>query len=93
MVATAGLTLWAYFQEALLGTARWQGVVRRLADNVASSKWIGLALKTLWNYPVLIVWLAVTFWLALKVDRRLDQAYSEFWHRDDLRLKLRRLIL
>jgi hypothetical protein len=29
----------------------------------------------------------------LKVDKRLDRTYSEFWHRDDLRLKLRRLIL
>ena len=93
VLATSGLTLWAYVQEALLGTARWQDVARRLADNVASSKWIGLALHTLWNYPFLIVWLVFTFWLALRVDRQLDRAYSEFWHQDDLRLKLRRLML
>jgi hypothetical protein len=38
------------------------------------------------------VWLLVSFWIVLRVDAQLDRAFSEFWHRDDMRLKLRRLI-
>ena len=30
--------------------------------------------------------------LALSVDARLDRRYSEFWHRDHMRLKLRKAL-
>jgi hypothetical protein len=55
-----------------------------VADTIVSSKWIGLALWTLWHHPWLIVWLVGTLWLALEVDRRLDRMYSGFWHSDHL---------
>ena len=40
----------------------------------------------------LIAWLVVSLWLALAVDRWLDRMYSQFWHDDQTRLKLRNLL-
>jgi hypothetical protein len=34
----------------------------------------------------------MTLWLALAVDRWLDRVYSQFWHDDNMRLKLRKAI-
>ncbi len=48
------------------------------ADTIFSSKWIGLARKTLWNHPRLMAWLVVTVWLGLEVDKRLDRRCSRF---------------
>ena len=67
-------------------------MVRNIADTVLSSRWIGLALRTLWRHPWLVAWLALTLALALSVDARLDRRYSEFWHRDHMRLKLRKAL-
>ncbi|MDP2703567.1 MAG: hypothetical protein Q8P98_16005, partial [Candidatus Rokubacteria bacterium] len=77
---------------ALEGTSTWRQVAVNVSDTIVSSKWIGLAFKTLWYHPWLIAWLVVTLWLALAVDRRLDRMYSQFWHRDYMRLKLRKAL-
>ena len=77
---------------ALEGTGTWRQVVLNVADTIFSSKWIGLALRTLWHHPWLIAWLGLTLWLALVVDDWLDRRYSQFWHDDNMRLKLRKAI-
>ena len=92
VLATAALMLWHYGADAAAGSERWQQVVRNLANRLASSYWLGLLLQVLWQNTWLPVWLLVTFWIGIRVDAQLDRAYSEFWHRDDMRLKLRRLI-
>jgi len=92
VLATAALMLWHYGADAAAGSERWQQVVRNLANRLASSYWLGLLLQVLWQNKWLPVWLIVTFWIGIRVDAQLDRAYSEFWHRDDMRLKLRRLI-
>ena len=35
---------------------------------------------------------AVTLAIAMWVDKRLDASYSDFWHRDQLRLRLRKAL-
>lgn len=59
---------------------------------IFSSTWIGRAGKTLWHHPWLIAWLVVTLLPALAVYRWLDTMYSQSWHDDDMRLKLRKAI-
>ena len=84
------------FEGFVMGTLEetntWREVALNAADTIFSSKWIGLGLKTLWHHPWLIGWLVVTLWLALGVDSRLDSKYSQFWHDDNMRLKLRKEI-
>ena len=92
MLVTAALTIWNYVAGAAAGTERWQQVARNLATHLASSNWLGLLLQVLWRNNWLPLWLLVTFWIGMRVDDQLDRTYSEFWHRDDMRLKLRRLI-
>jgi uncharacterized protein (DUF2235 family) len=92
VTATFALAIWSYVQQALRGTESWQDVALNLADNLVSSIWVGLLLQTLWRWKLLAVWLVVTFWIGMAVDAYLDRRYSEFWHRDDTRLKLRRLL-
>ena len=94
VLATAGLAIWDCVALAFAGTERWQQAARSLAGLLGSSNGLGLALQTLWlwRYKVLAPWLVVTFWIGIRVDHQLDRRYSEFWHRDDMRLKLRRLI-
>jgi len=92
VLVTAALMIWNYVADAVAGTNRWQQVARNLANRLASSNWLGLLLQVLWQHKWLPVWLFVTFWIGIRVDDDLDRAYSEFWHRDDLRLRLRRLI-
>jgi len=92
VLVTAALTIWNYVAGAAAGTERWQQVARNLATHLASSNWLGLLLQVLWRNNWLPLWLLVTFWIGMRVDDQLDRTYSEFWHRDDMRLKLRRLI-
>ncbi len=92
VLITAGFMITGFYNEARAGAERWQDVVRNLADNLVSTRWLGILLRTLWHYPLLLACLIVSFCLGLYVDKRLDRTYSEFWHRDDLRLKLRRLM-
>jgi len=91
-VVTAFLTLHGFVAAAQTDAVTWRDVVRNIADTVLSSRWIGLALRTLWRHPWLVAWLALTLALALSVDARLDRRYSEFWHRDHMRLKLRKAL-
>lgn len=81
-----------FVMGALEGTSTWRQVALSVADTIVSSKWIGLAGKTLWHHPWLIAWLVVTLLLALAVDKCLDTMYSQFWHDDDVRLKLRKAL-
>jgi len=92
VIVTAAWLIWNYAADAAAGTERWQQVVRNLANRLASSNWLGLLLQILWHHKWLPLWLVVTFWIGVRVDDALDRSYSEFWHRDDMRLKLRRLI-
>ena len=92
VLLTAALTIWSYGADAAAGTERWQQVARNVVDRLVSPSWLGLLLQTLWRHLWLPAWLVVTFWIGIRVDDQLDRRYSEFWHRDDLRLKLRRLI-
>jgi hypothetical protein len=92
VLLTVFFMLKKFVAGALAGTSAWKDVALNIADTMFSSKWIGLAGKTLWHHPWLVAWLVITLWLALDVDRRLDRRYSEFWHRDYLRLKLRKAL-
>jgi len=92
MLITGLLTVRAFFASAMEGTHTWREVIRNVADTLISSQWIGLVLQTLGRHPWLVAWLALTLALALWVDGRLDQRYSEFWHDKDLRLKLRKTL-
>jgi Uncharacterized alpha/beta hydrolase domain (DUF2235) len=92
VLTTGGLIVWRYGDNAVAGTERWQDAVLNLANRLVSSEWLGLLLMTLWRHKWLPVWLVVTFWIGIRVDQYLERRYSEFWHRDDMRLKLRRLI-
>ncbi|HEX6974357.1 MAG TPA: DUF2235 domain-containing protein [Vicinamibacterales bacterium] len=92
VLVTAGMTIVNWYGSVTSGVSGWKAIVWALATNVFTSKWIGLLLQTWWHHPILVAWLAGTFCLALWVDHRLDAAYSEFWHRNGLRLKLRRLM-
>lgn len=92
MVVTVLLTLHGFFAAAQSGTNTWRDVIRNVANTILSSQWIGLALQTLWRHPWLVAWLALTLALALWVDARLDARYSDFWHRDQMRLKLRKAL-
>lgn len=69
------------------GDGHWINVVRHVASSVFSSRWISLTLRTAWRHPWLPVWFAATVLAGLRIDARLDRAYSEFWH--DVRLSLR----
>jgi len=89
---TAFFMVRGFVMGALEGTSTWRQVALNVADAIVSSKWLGLALKTLWHHPWLIAWLVVTLWLALAVDRWLDRRYSHFWHDDNMRLKLRKAL-
>ena len=72
-------------------TTSWEVAVN-LANTIFSSQWIGLALQVLWEHPWLIAWFALTLALALWVDDRLDRSYSQFWHEDNMRWKLRKVL-
>jgi len=89
---TVFFMLRGFVMGALEGTSTWRQVALNVADTIVSSKWLGLALKTLWHHPWLIAWLVLTLWLALAVDRWLDRMYSHFWHDDNMRLKLRKAL-
>lgn len=92
VAVTVGITLVNWFTNVTQDVHGWRSRLEALVSNLLSSRWLWLVLSTLLQHPVLIGWLVVTFFLALYVDTRLDAAYSEFWHRKDLRLKLRRLM-
>lgn len=92
VLVTALLVLWKFFGGVLKDTRTWRDVARNLAETLVSSNWIGLVLQTVWEHLWLIVWVGVTLILALWVDARLDRKYSQFWHRDNLRWELRRVL-
>ncbi|TMA10943.1 MAG: DUF2235 domain-containing protein [Deltaproteobacteria bacterium] len=78
--------------SARQGTTTGWEVAVNLANTIFSSQWIGLALQVLWEHPWLIAWFALTLALALWVDDRLDRSYSQFWHEDNMRWKLRKVL-
>jgi hypothetical protein len=92
MVVAGLLVLRGFLASAMSGAGTWREVTHHIADTILSSQWIGLTLQTLWRYPWLVAWLALTLALALWVDARLDARYSDFWHRDQLRLRLRQAL-
>jgi uncharacterized protein (DUF2235 family) len=73
VLATAALMIRSYVAAAVAGTGRWQEVVRNLANRLASSDWLGLLLQTWWQHKLLAVWLILTLWVGLRVDRYLDR--------------------
>jgi hypothetical protein len=89
---TVFFMLKGFVTGALEGTSTWREVALNVAGTAFSSNWVGLAFKTLWHHPWLMAWLVITLWLGLMVDRWLDRAYSQFWHDDHLRLKLRKAL-
>ncbi len=70
------------------GTETAWETARRLGNDVFSSKWIALALETWWDHPWLLLVLGIALVLALWVDHRLDQTYSQFWHSNGMRVNL-----
>ena len=92
VLVTALMMLWTWGRFVLTGVHGWKAIVWALASNVFTANWPALALQTVWRYPWLAAWLAVAFLFGLWADKRLDARYSEFWHGNDLRLKLRRLM-
>jgi hypothetical protein len=92
VLITVFFMLKGFVVSALNGTSTWREVGSKVADTIISSKWLGLALKALWDHPWLIAWLVITLGVAMAVDQRLDRVYSQFWHDDDMRLKLRKAL-
>jgi uncharacterized protein (DUF2235 family) len=92
VILAACLTFKGFVDGAVAGTVTCKQVLLNIAETILSSKWISLAGKTLWHHPWLIAWLVITLLLALAVDKCLDTKYSQFWHDDDMRLKLRKAI-
>ena len=92
VLITVFFMLKGFVVSALNGTSTWREVGSKVADTIISSKWLGLALKALWDHPWLIAWLVITFGVAIAVDQRLDRVYSQFWHDGDMRLKLRKAL-
>ena len=68
--------------SAMRGASTWRDVAANFGfeSAVLSSPVIAV---------VLVVWLVVTLPLALTINARLDRRYSQFWHADYMRLKLR----
>jgi hypothetical protein len=69
----------------------WE-TARRVGSEMFSSKWIALALETWWNHPSVLLVLGLALVLALWVDHRLDLKYSQFWHSNNMRRKLRKAL-
>jgi uncharacterized protein (DUF2235 family) len=92
VLITAFFVLKGFARGALDGTSTWWDVGRNLAGTVVSSKWITVVLQTVWHHPWLVGWIGCTLILALWVDGRLDRTYSQFWHRDNMRWKLRKAL-
>jgi uncharacterized protein (DUF2235 family) len=88
-VIAAAFMVAGYVANAWRGAATWGAVLRNLAETLVSSKWLGLAWQVLSNHPWLFLWLVVALGLAMWVDATLDRRYSQFWHADLMRLKLR----
>ena|SRR5688572_33206028 len=57
---------------------------------IISTNWIAVSARTFWRYPWLLAGALISLFINLRVDRRLDARYSEFWHR--LRAPLRALL-
>jgi uncharacterized protein (DUF2235 family) len=92
-IGIAGLlVLRAFLAAAMRGTSTWREVAHNIAGTILSSQWLVLILETLWRNPWLVAWQAITLGIALWVDARLDARYSDFWHRDQLRLRLRKAL-
>jgi hypothetical protein len=92
ILVTLFFVLRAFVRQAMQGADTWPGVAGNLAGGVLSSRWITLALQTLWNRWWLLTWLAITLPLALAVDAQLDSRYSQFWHAGNMRLNLRKAL-
>jgi hypothetical protein len=68
----------------------WRRLAVELATTIPSSNWFGIAARTVWNYPWVLIGALVALWIMLRVDWHLDARYSEFWH--ELRGPLRELL-
>src|SRR5262249_9504848 len=77
---------------AVLGPGGWREVGPNVAGTIVSSQWLVLIFEVLWRNPWLVGWQVVTLAIAMWVDKRLDARYSDFWHRDQLRLRLRQAL-
>ena len=92
-IVIAGLlVLREFLAAAMLGTGSWREVGHNLAGTIVSSQWLVLIFEVLWRNPWLVAWQVLTLAIAMWVDKRLDARYSDFWHRDQLRLRLRQAL-
>src|SRR5262249_56494309 len=92
-IVIAGLlVLREFLAAAMLGIGSWREVGHNLAGTIVSSQWLVLIFEVLWRNPWLVAWQVLTLAIAMWVDKRLDARYSDFWHRDQLRLRLRKAL-
>ena len=68
----------------------WKAVALQVATTIASTNWLGIAARTMWHHWWLAVAAAGVLFLSLRVDHRLDDRYSAFWH--GLRTPMRKLL-
>jgi hypothetical protein len=68
----------------------WRAHALSLVKAVSISNWFGIVARTAWHYPWILAAACVAFLVTLRVDRHLDERYSEFWH--GLRAPLRKLL-
>lgn len=92
MVATGLVLVWLILSTYSddLRSVDWKSRAVELATTIPSSNWFGVAARTVWNYPWVLIGALVALWMMLRVDRHLDARYSEFWH--GLRGPLRELL-
>ena len=92
MVVMGALIVKEYAAGVSRDTATWLEVGQNLLSTVLSASWFGVAGRVIWHHPWLAGWLALTWALALWVDRKLDRRYSHFWQLNDLRLEMRKAL-
>jgi hypothetical protein len=83
--------LGTYFGD-IRASGDWRARIVVVATTILSTNWLAVAARTLWHHLWLLGGGAIAFILMLRVDHRLDDRYSEFWHplREPMRALLER---
>jgi len=89
VLALGALVLRRYYLDLEAGPD-WRTRAVQLVATIVSSNWLAVFARTVYQYPWLLVAGLSGLLISLRVHRRLDEHYSEFWHH--LRRPLRELL-
>jgi uncharacterized protein (DUF2235 family) len=79
-VLLLGFFMLATYLADIRANGGWQARVLAVATTILSTNWLAVGARTLWHHLWLLGGAAIAFVLMLRVDRALDDRYSEFWH-------------